>query len=455
MESQAIINTMEVLSTRPLTELVTEATVKVCWVSETPNDNGTVITKEVGKEIAATLPGAPVVGFFDPNTGDFSDHGKQIVIERNKVSIKDLTKPYGFVSPLEAPWYQDFLENGVQRTYLMCKAFLWTRQYEEARLIKHKGQSMELDDEDYNGYYENDDVFIFTHAVLNKLCVLGDDCPPCFDGANIVTTYSKSYAPFVDELEKILGKKYYVVNDRLVEKPVTPEFAKVIMESETINTENVVETEVTETVETPAVEFTEPVTEEVKTVETVEAQVEFAETPVEEVPEVQESVEVPTTEFAESGEPAVEEPQVEVVETPVAEVVDYAAINAELEQQIAEYKSLNETLQNKVTSLESELSVYQEKEKEQENNSKKEIIKEYGSLLSEDEIKPFEDKVNDYSLDELEAKLSVTYARKQRAALSDKNVQGMQVNVEAFNAPEDNLPEFMKKAMDYDRVNGL
>ena len=96
MDSQAIVNTMEVLETKPISELVTEAIIKVCYVSETPNPNGTVINKEVGKMIAATLPGAPVVGFFDENSGDFVEHSRQIVIKDGNVTFKDLTKPYGF-----------------------------------------------------------------------------------------------------------------------------------------------------------------------------------------------------------------------------------------------------------------------------------------------------------------------------------------------------------------------
>lgn len=49
MDSQAIVNTMEVLDTKPISELVTEATIKVCYVSETENRNMTVINKEVGR----------------------------------------------------------------------------------------------------------------------------------------------------------------------------------------------------------------------------------------------------------------------------------------------------------------------------------------------------------------------------------------------------------------------
>lgn len=98
MESQAIVNTMEVLETRPVNELVTEATIKVCYVSESPNQNNTVINKEVGRQIAATLPGAPVVGFFDESTGDFEQHSRRVTIKDGAVNIRDITKPYGFVS---------------------------------------------------------------------------------------------------------------------------------------------------------------------------------------------------------------------------------------------------------------------------------------------------------------------------------------------------------------------
>lgn len=217
MDSQAIVNTMEVLETKPISELVTEATIKVCWVAETPNANGTVITKEVGRQIAATLPGAPVVGFFDEETNDFVEHSRRVEIKNGEIFTKELTRPYGFVS-FEQPWYQDFMENGVVRTYLMCKAYLWTRQYAEASLALNKGQSMELDEETMSGYYEGD-VFIFTAATLDKLCILGDNYAPCFDGAKIMSTYSKQYNDFSEKVEDVIGRRYYVMNGKLEPKP--------------------------------------------------------------------------------------------------------------------------------------------------------------------------------------------------------------------------------------------
>lgn len=225
MDPQAIINTMEVLDTKPINELVSEVTIKVCYVSDEPNPNGTVITKEVGKEIAATLPGAPVAGFFNKETGDFEEHSRRITFANGELNIEDITKPYGFVG-FDKPWYQDFDEEGTIRTYLMCKAYLWTRQYEEASLAFNKGQSMELDEKKMAGYYSGN-VFVFTSATLDKLCILGDSYAPCFAGAKILANYAKQYESLAEKLEKTLGRRYYVMADKLIQKPekITLEYA--------------------------------------------------------------------------------------------------------------------------------------------------------------------------------------------------------------------------------------
>ncbi len=222
MESQPILDSMEFLNTRPLNELLTEVVVKVCYVSDTPNNNDTVINKEVGRDIASALPGAPVVGYFKPDAGDFQEHSEITRWTGRDLVSEPLTQPYGFVS-LDSPWYQDFIEDGIRRTYIMCKAYLWTKQFKEAALIPGKGQSIELDENDMGGYFEGD-KFIFTHASAWKLCVLGDRFAPCFSGAKFATTYtSKEDNEIVTELENILGRRYCVVEGKLTEKLQTEE----------------------------------------------------------------------------------------------------------------------------------------------------------------------------------------------------------------------------------------
>lgn len=605
MESQAIVNTMEVLETKPINELVTEATIKVCYVSENPNQNNTVINKEVGRQIAATLPGAPVVGFYDKESGDFVQHSRKVTISNGQVNIEDITKPYGFVS-FDAPWYQDFMEDGQVRTYLMCKAYLWTRQYEEASQALNKGQSMELDEQTMSGYYEGD-VFVFTAATLDKLCILGDAYAPCFEGAKIMSSYTKQYESLAEQVENILGRRYYVMNGQLQPKPekITLEYALqlgwnltdavymqlrnrgaemkydiqgiyseggtifVILQDResleyvrvnlTITSEDTVELDsemqaVRQTwsvKEPPAPEPVEPLggttvtaTQDPASTASTGALAAPAATPEpapapagagvfkkkkddedegegegegddpksddddgtdggtddggtddggddddkkkkkkgnfaadgegndpEPKPEGSEGglpdpsvgnpdpsdIPGPATFSAngEGGEPSVEpaadpepaEPTTQFSAEPAAEpegtpAVDYAAVIEDLKSQV-------ETLTN-------ELNGYRAKAAEEEKEKKQAMVTSYSEMLTEEEMKPVVEKLDEYSLDEIESKLAVTYARKQKN--SGHPSTGFQVSVAGAAAVDhslDGLPEFFIQALELDKKKEL
>lgn len=589
MDSQAIVNTMEVLETKPISELVTEATIKVCWVSETENENLTVINREVGKQIAATLPGAPVVGFFNEETGDFEQHSRKIEIKDGQLFSRDLTRPYGFVS-FEAPWYQDFMENGVVRTYLMCKAYLWTRQYAEASLALNKGQSMELDENSMSGYYEGD-VFVFTQATLDKLCILGDAYAPCFEGAKIMSTYAKQYNEFAATVEDVIGRRYYVLNGKLEPKPekftlqyalqlgwnltdavymqmhlrgmdnysvqgiyseggsvfcilqdnTSLEFLRCDLEitgqdTVVLGTEMIAVTQ-TWTPKTPAEPEPvqslggDPATASQDPASTLAAQNEPqaapavvpapagagnfnadpvpAGTPAPAAPVVPETpvaadpapvndpapapqpAQVPTEPVTEpapepvpaSADPA-PAPAAEPAPAPAADpapapatdssaqftanqpqsapqqpaaqdpapTADFAALNAQvaaLQAQLAESAG-------KISSLETSLSAYQAAETAANEQKKTDLIATYSAMLTEEEMKPVVEKKAELSVDDLEAKLAVVYARKQQAAQAQAASQlngKVQLNIGSFNAQSegDDLPEFMKRALEIDK----
>jgi hypothetical protein len=48
----------------------------VCYVSDKPNRNKSIITKETAKQLANSLPGSPIVGFFNEYSKDFEEHNK-------------------------------------------------------------------------------------------------------------------------------------------------------------------------------------------------------------------------------------------------------------------------------------------------------------------------------------------------------------------------------------------
>ena len=161
------------------------------------NRNGSYIDKNTAIQMANSLPGCPIVGAYIENKEDFGDHGEVIRIEDGEIHFSCKTIPYGFVGLDSDVWFQKFMDtdefgNEIQREYMMTTGYLWTEQYEEAKSVIEdgKGQSMELDGETMEGHWATDnnsgiEFFILNDAIFTKLCILGDDVEPCFEGASI------------------------------------------------------------------------------------------------------------------------------------------------------------------------------------------------------------------------------------------------------------------------------
>ena len=183
----------EFINITPINPLISKCEIKVCYVGDEPNRNRSIITKEVATEMANSLPGSPIVGYYNEAAGDFEEHNRIIDISGGKVQIKDTTRPYGFVDLGAKVWFQKFLDDGKdEREYLMTEGYLWTGQYPEAQRIIDEGnnQSMELSNKFLDATWTKDingkpKFFIINEAIIAKLCVLGENQEPCFEGATI------------------------------------------------------------------------------------------------------------------------------------------------------------------------------------------------------------------------------------------------------------------------------
>jgi hypothetical protein len=54
---------------------------------------------------------------------------------------------------------------------------------------------MELNEENQSGFWTKDDktnkrIFIYNEALIEKLCVLGENVEPCFEGAQFSSQFS-------------------------------------------------------------------------------------------------------------------------------------------------------------------------------------------------------------------------------------------------------------------------
>lgn len=185
-------NTIEIINVTPVNPLISKCQIKVCYVGDEPNRNRSIITKDVAKNLANSIPGSPIVGFYNEHEGDFEEHNRSIEISNGQIRVKELTRPYGFVDLNAKVWFQKFMDEGVEREYLVTEGWLWTGQYPECARVVEKGNnhSMELDDEIINAYWTKDGngkpkFFIINEAIMSKLCILGENSEPCFEGSHI------------------------------------------------------------------------------------------------------------------------------------------------------------------------------------------------------------------------------------------------------------------------------
>lgn len=183
----------EFINVTPINPLISKCQIKVCYVGDKPNRNRSIITKEVATQMANSLPGSPIVGFYNEAKGDFEEHNRVIDISNGEFKIKDTTRPYGFVDLNAKVWFQKFLDDGVnEHEYLMTEGYIWTGQYPESQRIINQGnnQSMELSENYLDATWTKDDngkpqFFIINEAIVSKLCILGEECEPCFEGSQI------------------------------------------------------------------------------------------------------------------------------------------------------------------------------------------------------------------------------------------------------------------------------
>ena len=425
-QSIATIDSPEFINLQPLeiNPLMSSCEIKVLYLGE--NRNHSYITKDVATEMAKTLRGAPIVGYYKEQKEDFADHGQKIIVDDEGVKFETLTRPYGFVAPDAKVWFQKFEDkdefgNTETREYLMTTGYLWTGQYEECKSVVESGkhQSMELDEDSLDGHWStnnktNMDFFIINDAIFSKLCILGDDVEPCFEGARITAPeVSTSFTKIDDNFKKTL---YTMMQD-----------LKFALEGGQKMTINEAETTVVETEKDEAIEETK-VEEEVQETETSEEM--SAEKDNEEqsaTAEIDNPIEDQSSQenFAKADDKKEEEKSDEKSkddsessddsksdskddkkdseedDEKKKDKKDYSLLETELENAKTAYADLEQKYQALVAF------------KEQVDNEKKDALIGSFYMLSDEDKKDVIENKSKYSLDEIEAKLSVICVRKK------------------------------------------
>lgn len=447
---------VEFVNVTKINPLISKCQIKVCYVGEEPNRNGTIITKEVAeRDIANSLPGSPIVGFFNAETQDFEEHNKYFEVDDDgNISISDDTRPYGFVDLNAKVWFQKFMDDGVEHEYLMTEGNIWTGQYPESDRIIQKGnnQSMELDGKFLSGEWTKDDknlpqFFIVNSAIISKLCILGEEFEPCFEGSTITAPtiefkLDDKYYTIIENMQKILEEKgekekvftqyslsigdavwtslYAALNDQYDIKAVYNEGPIVLVQEKG-----------TENYKTVTFAFN---TED----STVTLGTEFTDV---NIADYSEDTFVSSEEIANWVEKNFSEPEDKTDENEPSENQN----NIEPEKDVTEseeYIALNDkyvTLQNDYETLKKEIESLREFKLNIERQEKQEMIDSFDELTDEEKDEVVKN-IDAYSLNTIEEKLSVIVRHKGK---KEKKEETAPTTYTLNNGDDNQLPEWV------------
>ena len=430
-QSVATINSPQFLNLQPLdvNPLMSKCEIKVLYIGA--NRNNSFITKQVAAEIGKTLRGAPIVGYYKEKKEDFADHGETIIWDDEGIHFKCETKPYGFVSPVAEVWFQDFedsdgMGNSITRTYLMTTGYLWTGQFPESSLPVNEGrpQSMELDKNTLEGSWQTNlengmEYFIINDAVISKLCILGDDVQPCFEGASITAPNVSSQFTLDNNFKHTLYSMMKDLQDALKKGGQQMEDLK----------------DIEVTTEDPTVETSEEFSENLDNVEE------------ENTPNIENEVEA-STEYTEEDS------------TEKENNVDESSESTEVNNELNELTEKYSTLENEFNSLKQayeNLKISHDElvefKKMVDNEKKDALIEEFYMLSKEDKKDVIENKEN-YSLEEIKAKLSMICFDKKISFSKEEEKEETTITYALENSDKDsNLPDWVKAVKEQEKLD--
>ena len=383
------------------------------------NRNGSYITDEVAEMLisSATKGDTPVIGFFDPETQGWASH-----------TGPTLASAYGYVEYFDG--WQPFKDtDGQERDYAVFSVVLFTKYFNEANFVVGQNQSMELDINSIEGDWANigdNEYFVYTKAEIMGLCIIGDH-EPCFSVSSFFAKNDDTYKSQYEKFSSILAD----LKAKVEEAEKQPEGGEHQME-------NVVNPEVNEP--TPAPETFEEKEPENQEPEAPAAEETVVEEPTTE-PEQEAAAEEEPAAEPEAEEPA-EEPEGEEGLIPEEPLADDPALNnfeaqiAELQNQLTEMTTNYENAQTRIqeleaqitsaseteTSLREQIATYEAERARLEVEKKNSLIEQYATDLTEEEISPIRENVENFSYEELEGKLAVCYAKKHMAGSADNKV---------------------------------
>ena len=371
------------------------------------NRNGSYITDEVAEQlIQSTLGGTvPVVGFFDPETDDFTSH-----------TWEDLANAYGYCKDFVG-WEKHMDNDGFEREYAVFTVILFTNYFTAANKIIGNPQSMELDRNSITGDWvrmeDGAEYFVYKTAKMKGFTVLGKNVEPCFQGASFFSCedgeskFDKFSALLVSLKEKVEAEYKNVIGgeDKMNFNISGIECDKYSVLFEKLNPdfneENgfKVNEVIYEMTEDTAYTFSCKDKKQRKYTYSVDEEGNLNYEAVEE--------------FGYDAELVAEHATLqETYNTLNADFEAQKTANDELTNKVSEYEAQIEEFNTNINSLNEKITEYENIINQIETEKKNALIDTYQNAISEEEISEIRETASNFSYEEVEQKLALTFARK-------------------------------------------
>ena len=355
------------------------------------NRNGSYITEKVANQLieSATSGITPVVGFYDPSSQKWASH-----------TGPTLANAYGYVESFLG-WVPYMDTDGVVRDYATFSVILFTDYFEEATKVLGQNQSMELDPQSITGAWteiDGEEYYVFNTAKMLGFCIIGEH-EPCFS----VSSFFAKNEDQDNDNENYFEKFSLLLNDlkaqveQLDEKGGTPPMNE-------FENQEVVEEEIAEN--TPDSENFEKENEKVE-----EENTEF--TSSVEDSAAQESDEQSTPDGDNSEFEQLQQNFEELQNSMNELQQQFDALKAHAEELEAFQATANtelEDLRAKNAELQTSVDTYEKQIAEFDNEKKVQLVDKYKKIMDDEIVTPIQEKMQDYSYEELESKLAIAFA---------------------------------------------
>ena len=305
------------------------------------------------------------------------------------------------------------MDDGVnEHEYLMTEGYLWTGQYPECKRILEHGnnQSMELDENLTKGTRtknsnKDPELFIINEAIISKLCILGENTEPCFEGASIKSpTIQFSFENgFKEQLFSMIKELKEYLKGKGGEEPMPTD---VINETEEVVIEEISEDVITETSPESDVPQNQEENENFEKNEDKE-----------DSEDKSDSDEDSEEKCPECGKP---KDECECHKYNLNDIPEYV----ELFNKYTELENSHNDLLKEHSELNSQLDELKEFKKSIDKKEKEAMIDSF-YMLSDEDKEDCRNNIDNYSIEEIESKLSIICVRnKVSFSLNDEETNG-------------------------------